>query len=101
MTGPDELSRIFKALADPNRLAILQRLRECCGPGCCLPEDDEGTVSVLAQRLGLAVSTVSFHLKELRTAGLITCEKRGRYVHCAVNPEAMRRIQEFVGSEQE
>ena len=78
MDDTEQLARIFKALSDPNRLAILRRLRECCGPGCCLPDEEEGsTVSALAERLGLAVSTVSFHLDKLRNAGLITCEKQG------------------------
>ncbi len=36
MSRFDDLARIFKALSDPNRLAILQLLRERCGPGCTL-----------------------------------------------------------------
>jgi DNA-binding transcriptional ArsR family regulator len=92
-----ELAEIFKALSDPNRLAILQALRECCGPGCCAPEEGRGnTVSKIAGRFDLSLSTVSHHLKELRKAGLIRCEKRGQQVVCTPDPEVLRLIEEFL-----
>jgi len=99
MAPIEELAKIFKALSDPNRLAILQLIRRRCGRGCRVPADQEGnSVSAIAEEFDLALSTVSHHLKELRTAGLITCEKRGQWVHCAPNEEMLRSIEEFVGS---
>jgi ArsR family transcriptional regulator len=92
-----ELARIFKALSDPNRLAILQLMRERCGAGCRFPAAEEGnSVSAIAEEFDLALSTVSHHLKELRNAGLIVCEKRGQWVHCAPNEDALKKIAEFV-----
>lgn len=96
MADVRELARIFKALSDPNRLAILQLLRECCNPGCCYPVGNEpNSVSRIAERFDLSLSTVSHHLKELRTAGLISCEKRGQWVYCTPNPEILAMIEEF------
>jgi len=93
----EELARIFKALSDPNRLAILQLMRERCGAGCRFSAAEEGSsVSEIAKEFDLALSTVSHHLKELRNAGLIVCEKRGQWVHCAPNEDALKKIAEFV-----
>jgi ArsR family transcriptional regulator len=46
------------------------------------------------------MSTISHHLKELRLAGLIRMEKRGRWIYCSVNPEALGHIREFVEGEE-
>lgn len=99
MLTPDEMARIFKALSDPNRLKILQILRECCPSGCALSEADEGnSVSEIAEQFELSLSTVSHHLKELRIAGIIVCEKRGQTVYCAPNEETLRKLREFASS---
>lgn len=87
---------MFKALSDPNRLAILQLLRDRCGRGCRVSADEErNTVSEIAEEFRLSLSTVSHHLKELRNAGLIRCEKRGQWVFCSPNEEILRSIREF------
>ena len=96
MTNVKELARIFKALSDPNRLAILELLRECCNPGCCYPVGDEpNSVSRIAEKFDLSLSTVSHHLKELRNAGLIQCEKKGQWVYCTPNQEILGKIEKF------
>jgi ArsR family transcriptional regulator len=95
----EELARLFKALSDPNRLAILQLIRERCPAGCRLTEEeDRNSVSAIAERFDLALSTVSHHLRELRGAGLIRCEKRGQWVYCAPDEKALARIRSFAGS---
>lgn len=92
-----ELARIFKALSDPNRLAILQVLRNECGGSCRFEPGDTGnTVSEIADRFDIALSTVSHHLKELKNAGLIDCVKRGQWVYCSPKPEVLAQIREFV-----
>jgi biotin operon repressor len=60
---------LFKALADPSRLRLLAALRE----RPLYPE-------VLAERLKLSPSTVSFHLKKLEAAGLVTSSREQYYV---------------------
>ena len=98
MTPLSELARIFKALSDPNRLAILQVLREECGGACRIDPDRPGaTVSAIADRFELSISTVSHHLKELRNAGLIRCVKRGQWVYCSPDEESLESIQSFIG----
>ena len=97
MSRFDDLARIFKALSDPNRLAILQLLRERCGPGCTLSDNKAGsTVSEIAAQFDIALSTVSHHIKELKNADLICCEKRGRWVCCSPNEDVLQQVEAFV-----
>ena len=92
-----ELAAIFKALSDPNRLAILQMLRDECGGECRLEADAGGkTVSEIAGCCEVGLSTVSHHLKELRQAGLIDCERRGQWILCSPNPKALAAVREFL-----
>lgn len=91
-----ELAAMFKALSNKNRLDIFNRVRT--GVGACCPSD-EGTpcscVCDIGAGVELALSTVSHHLKELRQAGLIRCEKRGQWVYCSVNPQALEAVAAF------
>jgi ArsR family transcriptional regulator len=92
-----ELARIFKALSDPNRLEIFLLLRNCCPAGCRPAEANEGnTVSNVAAHFDLSLSTVSHHIKELRMAGLIVCEKRGQTVYCGPNEAVLDEIENFL-----
>jgi ArsR family transcriptional regulator len=70
----------LKALAHPVRLRILALLRE--GEFC---------VCEVAEVLGLAPSTVSEHLTDLRRTGLVREWKVGRWVHVALSDEAIAR----------
>ena len=93
----NELAAIFKALSDPNRLAILQMLRDECGGECTLEAEGGGkTVTEIAGCCEVGLSTVSHHLKELRQAGLINCEKRGQWVCCSPNPKALAALRQFL-----
>ena len=81
-----EAARLFHALADETRLAILRQLREegevcaCDFQACCT----------------LAQPTVSHHLKVLREAGLVTTEKRGLWVHYRLDERAVERLRAYV-----
>ncbi len=70
----------FKALCDPNRVAILAYLAESGTPR---------TVGDIAARLPIDVSVVSRHLAMLRDAGILTAERRGKKVHYAVHYAAL------------
>lgn len=91
-----DLAQLFRALADPNRLAIFQLVRER-GSNVRTVEEAENSISRIAREFDLSLSTVSHHLKELRNAGLIRCEKVGQTVYCTPVPEAMKRIEGFLG----
>jgi ArsR family transcriptional regulator, arsenate/arsenite/antimonite-responsive transcriptional repressor len=69
--------RLFHALSDGTRLSILQRLR--MGERC---------VCDLTDALDAAQSRLSFHLKVLKDAGLVTDRKQGRWVHYELNEDA-------------
>ena len=75
--------KLFKALSDPRRLALLIRLAEA-GEPC--------TVSVVADGSGVDLSVVSRHLAVLREAGVIRCDKRGKEVRCVVQTRALAKI---------
>jgi len=84
------LAKALRALANPNRLAIFERIHD---DGLCCRTDRKGnTVCAIADDFELALSTVSHHLKELRSAGLITCERHGQQVICAVNHDMLGRV---------
>lgn len=95
----------FKALGDATRLSIFRFLCGCC---CPVVVEDNGDVrpasgptvgEVCCQVTGLdkITSTISFHLKELRQAGLITMEKRGKNVICGVNHDALNDLITYLG----
>lgn len=74
---------VHKALADPTRLRILQRLNE-----------GEGTVSDLMKHVDLSQPLVSWHLRRLRVAGLIVTRRSGREVVCSLGREVLHRFHE-------
>ena len=96
-TDPSLLEKalMFKALGDPTRLRIYEFLcRQCCP----VAVEESGDVRpVLGPTVGEVCchvtgaerinSTISFHLKELRLAGLITVDRRGKNMICGVNRE--------------
>ena len=94
---------MFKALGDPTRLRIFEFLLGCC---CAVAVGEEGEVrpvegptvgEVCCSVTGAEkiTSTVSFHLKELRNAGLITMEKRGKNMICAIDREALAKLASY------
>jgi ArsR family transcriptional regulator len=85
-------AEVFKALSNPNRLQIFLSLVSCCPPGTkCNYSDDavRRCVGELGQGLEIDPSTVSHHLKELRRAGLIQVERRGKNIWCWVDRETV------------
>ena len=72
------LVEVFHALSDETRLEILERLRH--GEKC---------VCDLTDLTGAAQSRLSFHLRILREAGLVTDRREGRWVHYSLIPEAL------------
>jgi len=76
-----ERAELFKALADPIRLEILDILSPEIRCNCHLQE-----------QLDLAPNLLSYHLRILREAGLIAGTRRGRWIDYALTPDARARI---------
>ncbi len=92
----ERLIAIFKALSNPNRLALFERIRELSASspaGCAMDEDC--CVGAIGGRFEMAPSTLSEHLKELKRAGLIEMAKKGRLVYCAALPRALADLEDF------
>ena len=95
---------MFKALGDPTRARIFEFLCSKCNP---VALDDSGDVRPVQ---GVTVgdvcchitgseqfsSTVSFHIKELRLAGLINAEKNGKFMVCSVKREAIQVMRDYL-----
>lgn len=93
----NELVEVFKALSNPNRLQIFQRLLSCCEIGSvCSPDTINGfCVGELGQDLDISPSTLSHHIKELQHAGLIKTQRNGKNVECYVDPAKISVLKEF------
>jgi ArsR family transcriptional regulator len=93
----ERFAEIFGALSNPNRLQIFLRLLSCCTPGTvCETEAELHTcVGEVGEGLGIAPSTVSHHLKELRQAGLIRMERHGQKAECSIDPETLQILADF------
>jgi DNA-binding transcriptional ArsR family regulator len=100
----DRLADAFRALSNPQRLRILLKLATCCGPRARCGADAGGVtrcVGDLGADLGLAPSTVSHHLKELRQAGLMEVERRGQRIECWVSEDTLRLLASFLNRPRE
>ncbi len=91
-------AEMFKALSNPNRLDIFLRLVSCCPPGTKCSSDAEARryVGELGEKLDIKMSTVSHHIKELRQAGLIRVERRGKNIECWVDEQALGALAELL-----
>ncbi len=77
------LASIFKALADPNRIRIVNLLANAAEPLC---------VCELMSHLGLSQGTVSFHLKKLLAVGLLDRQERGTWAYYSLEREGLGRL---------
>jgi ArsR family transcriptional regulator, arsenate/arsenite/antimonite-responsive transcriptional repressor len=82
----DALAARFKALADPTRVAIVNRLAaaECC-------------VCDLNAAFDLSQPTISHHLRVLRDAGLVESSRRGTWMYYRLVPESVQQLRQTLG----
>jgi len=80
----EQIARLFHALSDETRLQIIECLFEC-----------EQCVCDLTDVLKTGQSRLSFHLKTLKDAGLLTDRREGRWVYYSLNREAIEELKDF------
>ena len=81
-----QLAALFHALSDETRVAIVRRLA-----------GGERCVCDLQGILDAAQSRLSYHLKTLKDAGLVTDRRDGRWIHYSLVPEAMGMVRSCLG----
>jgi ArsR family transcriptional regulator len=74
----DQFQRISKALADPQRLAILERIAT----------DPEVACAALCEQFPVSQATISHHVKELSNAGLIRVRRQAKFVYYRLETKA-------------
>jgi DNA-binding transcriptional ArsR family regulator len=79
--------QVFKALADPTRRAIFERLTQ----------DGGQTVHSLTERAGVSQPMVSKHLAALKRARLVSYRRKGRETHYQARPEALAPLVDWIG----
>ncbi|MGW1537367.1 ArsR/SmtB family transcription factor [Streptomyces aureus] len=83
-----ELAKLFKALGDPVRLRLMSMIASRAGGEVCVCD--------LTPAFDLSQPTISHHLKLLRQAGLIDCERRGTWVYYWALPATLDRLAVFL-----
>lgn len=79
-SGIADAATLFKALSDETRLRMVQAMAR---------SQQELCECEIVPQFGLSQSTISYHLKVLRQAGIVECEKKGLWTYCRVNPRAL------------
>lgn len=88
-----DLAKVFKALGDPVRLRLMSMIAS-------RGEGGEVCVCELTPAFELSQPTISHHLKLLRQAGLIDCERRGTWVYYWVLPGVLGKLAVFLTTQQ-
>ena len=87
LNQPLDLDRVFHALADPARRAMVERLS--LGPA---------PVSELARPLPMSLPAAMQHLGVLEAAGLVRSTKSGRVRTCAIDPQALSQVEQWINA---
>src|SRR5690606_20648650 len=81
----DDLDAVFHALADPTRRALVERM--AAGPT---------SVSELARPFQMSLAAVLQHVQVLEASGLVPAHKQGRVRICQLQPQALRRAEQWI-----
>jgi ArsR family transcriptional regulator len=85
----ERMAVLAKALGDPIRLQLVDVLRKHAGKVC---------VCELTPLFDVGQSTVSHHLKVLREAGIVDCERPGLWAYYYVLPDALGELAQWLGA---
>ena len=88
--SPEDAERaaeLFRSLADPSRVRLVNLLATSAAPVC---------VCDLTDAVGLSQGTVSFHLRKLMDAGLLEREQRGTWAYYSLRSGALAQVAEIL-----
>jgi ArsR family transcriptional regulator len=86
--GATDMARAFKVLGDPVRLRVLSLIAARKGGEVCVCE--------ITDAFDLTGPTISYHLRQLREAGLVDCERRGTWVYYWIVPDRLAGLSQFL-----
>lgn len=86
LSGPEaeDLAALLKVLADPARIRIVSLLATAAAGEVCVCD--------LTEPLGLGQPTVSHHMKQLREAGFVESERRGKWIYHRLLPDRLADV---------
>ncbi|HAS91121.1 MAG TPA: transcriptional regulator [Clostridiales bacterium] len=80
----DKAALIFKALSDPNRLAIMNMIKM-----------EEKCACKLLEELHITQPTLSYHMKTLCDVGLVKSRREGKWMHYSINTELFEEVKQI------
>jgi len=89
-----QAAKIFKALSNPKRLEIFMEIAK--GQEKCFKTGEECFIYEMLPRLNIGTSTISHHLKELSNAGLITTERKGKFLVARINEDFLDEVKKVL-----